>query len=93
MRGSMTGKWERKSDTVWTYRVAGAARPYGYVGQYKDTGRVAAAWDATVTAGRLDDDSTVAEGVSFDEAKAALERHAQQQTDRVDWVRDRGTGP
>jgi len=35
----MRGKWERKSDTLWTYRLAGAARPYGYVVQYRDTGR------------------------------------------------------
>jgi hypothetical protein len=74
----MRGKWERKSDTLWTYRLAGAARPYGYVGQYKDTGRDAGAWDATVTAERLDDDTTIAERVSFDEARAALEQHAQQ---------------
>jgi len=74
----MRGKWERKSDALWTYRLAGAARPYGYVVQYRDTARSDADWDATVTAGHLDDDTTVAEGVSFDEAKAAIERHAQQ---------------
>jgi len=72
----MRGEWERKSDTVWTYRLAGAARPYGYVGQYKDTSRSYGDWDALVTAGRLADDTTIAEGVSFDEARAALERHA-----------------
>jgi hypothetical protein len=72
----MTGEWERKSDTLWTYRLAGAARPYGYVGQYRDTARSDANWDATVTAERLDDDTTIAERVSFTEARAALERHA-----------------
>ncbi len=46
----MTGEWERKSDTVWTYRLAGAARPYGSVVQYKDTARSYGDWDATVTA-------------------------------------------
>jgi hypothetical protein len=89
----MMGEWERKSDTVWTYRLAGAARPYGSVVQYKDTARSYGDWDATVTAGRLDDDRTIAEGVSFDEARAALERHAQQQADRVDKTGDRGTRP
>ncbi len=79
----MRGKWERKSDTLWTYRIAGAARPYGYVVQYRDAGRSDADWDATVTAGRLDDEQTVAERVSFDETKAAIERHAQQHADRV----------
>jgi len=79
----MRGKWERKSDTLWTYRIAGTARPYGYVVQYRDAGRSDADWDATVTAGRLDDEQTVAERVSFDEAKAAIERHAQQHADRV----------
>ncbi len=75
----MRGEWERKSDTLWTYRLAGAARPYGYVGQYKDAGRSDNAWDATVTALHLDDDTTIAERVSFDEARATLERHARQQ--------------
>ncbi len=72
----MRGRWARKSAALWTYRLAGAARPYGYVGQYKGSGRSDADWDATVTAERLDDDLTIAERVSFDEARAALERHA-----------------
>jgi len=93
MRSIMRGEWERKSDTVWTYRLAGAARPYGSVVQYKDTARSYGDWDATVRAGRLADDTTIAEGVSFDEARAALERHAQQQADRVDKTGDRGTRP
>ncbi len=79
----MSGKWERKTDTLWTYRRAGAARPYGYVVQYRDAGRSDGDWDATVTATRLDDDMTIAEQVSFDEAKAAIEQHAQQ---HGDWV-------
>jgi len=40
-------------------------------------------WDATVTTGRLDDDTTVAERVSFDKAKVAIEQYAQQHADRV----------
>ncbi len=79
----MRGRWEHKSDTLWTYRLADAARPYGYVVQYRDAGRSDADWDATVTAGRLDDEQTVVERVSFDQAKAALEQHAQQ---HADWV-------
>ena len=88
----MTGKWERKSPALWTYRLVGATRPYGYVGQYKGSGRSDADWDATVTAHRLDDDVTIAEGVSFDEARAALEQHAQQHADPVDGAGDKGTG-
>ena len=76
MRNIIIGKWECKSDTLWAYRLAGAARPYGYVVQYKDAGRSAADWDATVTVGRLADELTLAERVSFDEARAALEQHA-----------------
>ncbi len=74
----MRGEWKRRSDTLWTYRIAGAARPYGSVVQDKDTGRSEDAWDATVTATRLDDDTIIVERVSFDEAKAALEQHAAQ---------------
>ncbi len=89
----MTGKWERKSDTVWTYRLLGTARPYGSVVQYRNTSRAHGDWDAMVTAGRLADDTTVAEGVSFDEARAALEQHAQQHVDPVDRATERGTDP
>jgi len=60
------------------YHLTGTTRPYGYVVQDKDAGRPNADGDATVTATRLDDDTTVAERVSFDEAKSALEQHAQQ---------------
>ncbi len=72
------GEWERKSDTVWTYRLADAARPYGYVVQYSDAARPGHDWDATATATRLDDDTIIAERVSFDEARSALAQHAQQ---------------
>ncbi len=94
MRGDMRGEWERKSDRLWTYRRAGAARPYGYVVQYEDAARSAAAWDALVTAGRLDDELTLAERVSFAAAKAAVEQYAHQHADRV-WRVDvkRETGP
>jgi len=91
----MTGKWERKSDTLWTYRLAGTARPYGSVVQYRDTSRSYGDWDATVTAGRLDDDTTIAERVSFTEARAALEQHAQAAADRADQAHrtgERGMG-
>ncbi len=70
----MRGKWERKSDALWTYHLRGTTRPYRYVVQDKDAGRPNADWDATVTAARLNDDMTVAERVSFDEARSALER-------------------
>jgi len=77
----MRGKWECKSDTLWTYRIGNAARPYGYVVHDKDEGRSDAAWDATVMATRLDDDTIIVERVSFEEARAALEQHAAQQAD------------
>jgi len=46
--------------------------------QDKDAGRPNADGDATVTAARLDDDTIIAERVSFDEARSALAQHAQQ---------------
>ena len=94
----MRDEWRRKTDALWTYRPRGAAQPYGSVVQYKDTARSYGDWDAMVTAGRLDDDTTIAEGVPFDEAKVALERHAQQQADGMDRAAsmdragERGTG-
>ncbi len=77
---------------MWTYRLTGDLRPYGYVVQYRDTARSYGDWDAMVTAGRLDDDVTIAEGVSFDKARAALEQHAQQHADPMDGAGDRDTG-
>jgi len=77
------GEWERKSNTLWTYRIRGAARPYGYVVQYKDTRNSAPVWEATVTTARLDDDTTIAERVPLDEAKAAIERHAARHASGV----------
>ncbi len=79
----MRGKWERKTDALWTYCPTRAVRPLGYVVQYRDTGRSGADWDATVTATRFDDDTIIAEHVSFDEARAALEQYAQQHIDYV----------
>jgi len=77
---------------LWTYHLAGATRPYGYVVQYSDAARSGHDWDATATATRLDDDTIIAERVSFDEARAALEQHAQQHADPVDGAGDRGAG-
>ncbi len=77
------GEWERKSDTLWMYRLTGAARPYGSVVQFKDTRNSDPVWEATVTAARLDDDTTIAERVSLDEAKAAIERHAADHVDHA----------
>lgn len=83
MRTIIIGKWECKSDTLWTYRIARTTQLYGYVVQYKDAGRAEADWDATVMATRSDDDTTVAEHVSFNEARAALEQYARQHADHV----------
>ncbi len=76
-------EWEHKSNILWTYRLTGAARPYGYVVQYQDAGRANVDWDAIVTVGDLDDEVTIAERVSFDEAKAAIEEHAQLHANHV----------
>ncbi len=88
----MRGKWERKSAALWTYHLVEATRPYGYIGRFKDTARSTPTWDATVTAEQLDDDVTIAERVSFNQAKAALAQHAQQHADPMDGAGDRGTG-
>ncbi len=76
----MTGEWERKSCIVWTYRLAGAPRPYGYVVRYQDVARSDADWDAIVMVGRVDE-RPIAERVSFDEAKATLTQHAHLHAD------------
>ncbi len=77
----MEGKWERKSDTLWTYRIAGAARPYGSVVQYKDAGRSDAAWDALVTAGPTGDETVIAERVSFDATERRLSSTLRSRAD------------
>ncbi len=80
----MRAKWERKSDALWTYRIGNAARPYGSVVYYRDSGRLDVAWDATVMATRGgDDDTIIVARVSFEEARAALEQHAAQHADHV----------
>ena len=77
----MKAEWSRKSAALWTYRIGDAAQLYGYVVQYEDAARSPADWDAIVVAARGDDDMTIAERVSFDEAKNRLQQHAYQYGD------------
>jgi len=82
----MSGEWTATSPHWWSYRIPGLDRPYGHVVQHRRDGpdgaegAESAVWDAVVmvgcAAGDDDDDTTIAEGVSLDEAKAAIERHA-----------------
>ncbi len=86
----MTGEWERKASDWWTYYRLDRPRPYGSVVHHRENTPTAASWDALVTAGPTDDETTIAERVSFDEARVALEQHAAQHADDV-WTIDRGT--
>jgi hypothetical protein len=79
----MTGEWECKAPNWWTYYRLGRPRPYGTVVCHREDGPTEARWDALVTAGPADDETAIAEGVSLDEARAALEQHAAQHADRV----------
>jgi hypothetical protein len=72
------GEWDCKSVDWWAYRVPGFARPYGHVVRHREDGPEGMVWDAIVIAGPTDDETAIAERVSFDEAKAALEQHAAQ---------------
>ncbi len=77
------GEWERKSVDWWAYRVPGFARPYGHVVQHREDGSEGAVWDAIVIAGPTDDETAIAERVSFDEARVALEQHAARHASGV----------
>ncbi len=74
----MRGKWERKKPNWWQYRLAGSSRPFADVLQHREDGSSDSLWDALPT-GRM---IPLVEGVSLDEARAAVERHARQQADR-----------
>jgi len=81
MESRRMGEWERKAPNWWTYYRFGRPRPYGNVVCHRGDGPADAAWDALVTAGPTDDETAIAEGVSLDEARAALEQHAAQHAD------------
>jgi len=71
------GEWERKAPDWWTYYRPSRSRPYGNVVRHREDGAAeVAAWDAIVTAGPTGDETAIAERVSLDEAKAAIEQHA-----------------
>ena len=88
----MTGEWECKASDWWTYYRLGRPRPYGSVVHHREDAPTAASWDALVTAGPTDDETAIAERVSLDEAKVAIEQHAQQHAEDV-WKTDRDTCP
>ena len=70
----MTGEWERKKPHWWLYRVAGQEQPYAAVLRQREDGPKGPLWDALPIAGV--GMAPLAEGVSLDEAKAAVERNA-----------------
>jgi len=69
------GEWERRRASFWAYRVGDQARPYGYA---MANPRRRGTWDALVLGAQTDNDMTLAERVSFDEARAVIERHAAE---------------
>jgi len=77
------GEWACKSVDWWAYRVPGFARPYGHVVRHQEDGPEGAVWDAVVIAVHIEDDTTIAERVSFAMAKAAIERHAAEHGGRA----------
>ena len=69
------GEWERWAAGWWVYRRPDEPHAYGHVRRHRDDGPHGAAWDALALDERPEDE-IIAEGVSLEEAKAALQRHA-----------------
>ncbi len=66
------GEWERKRVDWWAYRVPGFARPYGHVVRHREDGPEGAVWDAIVIAEPPDDETVIAERVSFDRSQSGV---------------------
>lgn len=66
------GEWERKTAYWWVYRVAGREAPFADVLCQQQDGPNGPVWDAIPVPGM----QPLVEGVSLDEAKAAVEREA-----------------
>ncbi len=72
------GEWVRKKPFWWQYRLReGQERPYADILRQRQDGPGRALWDALPTGGI--GMAPLVEGVSLEEAKAAVEQHAAQQ--------------
>ena len=74
------GEWERKTPDWWQYRLTGAARPFADVLRQRADGPDGARWDALLGSGMR----ALAEGVSLEAAKTAVEHYAAD-SDRKPW--------
>ncbi len=72
----MTGEWVRKTSSWWQYRRDGQERPSTDVLRQRQDGLNGALWDALPTGGI--GMTPLVEGVSLEEAKAAIEQRAAQ---------------
>lgn len=70
------GTWERRTPDWWAYRLAGRELPFAHVLCQRDEGPAGAWWDAILVGGGTGKDTCLAERVSLDEAKAAVEHEA-----------------
>lgn len=70
------GTWEHKSATFWVYHRPGEALIYGYTVRRWPADPSAACWDAAIASPTGKADVTIRTGVSLDDAKDAIERHA-----------------
>jgi len=62
---------------LWHDRLTGSSHPFADVVRHREDGPSGSLWDALPTGGMI----SLAEGVSLEEARAAVERHAGRQTD------------
>jgi len=76
------GEWERLGPSWWAYRRGDQERPYGYALRQRQDGPLDVVWNAIVLGWECGKDETIVEGVSLEEARAAVERHAQLERDR-----------
>ncbi len=68
----MSGTWVRKKAYWWQYYLPDMAHPVADVLQRRAEGPQGGCWDALLVSGMR----SVVEGVSLEDAKAAIERHA-----------------
>ena len=80
-RSIMTGEWVRKTSTWWQYRLDGQERPSADVLRQRKDRPGRARWDALPTGGI--GMAPLVEGVSLEEAKATVERHAHLHANRL----------
>ncbi len=68
----MSGRWVRKKPYWWQYYLPDTAHPVADVLQRRAEGPQGGFWDALL----VSEMRSVVEGVSLEDAKAAIERHA-----------------